>query len=61
VRFSWNYAPGGKHHIMPCHQALAAALRADIDAPDIAADKKGFCSVVATKNPIRGGAAAAMG
>jgi site-specific recombinase XerC len=34
---------GGKHHTMPCHHALAEALRAYIDAASIAEDKKGFC------------------
>lgn len=33
---------GGKHHVMPCHHALAEALRAYIDAAGIAEDKKGF-------------------
>ena len=33
---------GGKQHMMPCHHALAEALRAYIDAADIGADKKGF-------------------
>jgi site-specific recombinase XerD len=33
---------GGKHHVMPCHHALAEALRAYIDAAGIAQDKKGF-------------------
>ena len=35
---------GGKHHVMPCHHALAEALRAYIDAAGIAEDRKG-CSV----------------
>src|SRR3984893_16361116 len=33
---------GGKQHMMPCHHALAEALRAYIDAAGIGADKKGF-------------------
>jgi integrase len=33
---------GGKQHMMPCHHALAEALRAYIDAAGIAADKKAF-------------------
>jgi site-specific recombinase XerD len=33
---------GGKHHTMPCHHALAEALRAYIDAACIGADKRGF-------------------
>jgi len=33
---------GGKHHTMPCHHALAEALRAYIDATGIAEDRKGF-------------------
>jgi site-specific recombinase XerD len=33
---------GGKQHMMPCHHALAEALRAYIDAAGIADDKKGF-------------------
>ena len=33
---------GGKHHVVPCHHALAEALRAYIDAAGIAWDKKGF-------------------
>ena len=33
---------GGKHHVMPCHHALAEALRAYMDAAGIAADRKGF-------------------
>ena len=32
---------GGKHHVMPCHHALAEALRAYIDAAGIAEDRKG--------------------
>ena len=37
---------GGKHHTMPCHHALAEALRAYIDAAGIAEDRKGwlFCA-----------------
>jgi integrase len=33
---------GGKHHVMPCHHALAEALRAYTDAAGIAEDRKGF-------------------
>jgi integrase len=33
---------GGKQHVMPCHHALAEALRAYIDAAGIADDRKGF-------------------
>ena len=33
---------GGKHHVMPCHHALAESLRAYIDAAEIADDRKGF-------------------
>jgi site-specific recombinase XerD len=33
---------GGKEHAMPCHHALAEALRAYIDAAGIADDRKGF-------------------
>jgi site-specific recombinase XerD len=33
---------GGKHHVMPCHHALADALRAYIEAASIAEDRKGF-------------------
>jgi integrase len=33
---------GGKHHVMPCHHALAEALRAYIDASGFAEDRKGF-------------------
>ena len=33
---------GGKEHAMPCHHALADALRAYIDAAGIADDRKGF-------------------
>jgi integrase len=33
---------GGKEHAMPCHHALAEALRAYIDAAGIAEDRKGF-------------------
>jgi integrase len=32
---------GGKEHAMPCHHALAEALRAYIDAAGIAEDRKG--------------------
>jgi site-specific recombinase XerD len=33
---------GGKHHVMPCHHALAEALHAYMDAAGIAEDRKGF-------------------
>jgi site-specific recombinase XerD len=33
---------GGKHHVMPCHHALAEALRAYIDAAGIGEDRKGY-------------------
>jgi site-specific recombinase XerD len=33
---------GGRQHVMPCHHALAEALRAYIDTADIAEDRKGF-------------------
>jgi integrase len=33
---------GGKHHVMPCHHALAEALRTYIDAAGIAEDRKGY-------------------
>jgi site-specific recombinase XerD len=33
---------GGKHHLMPCHHALAETLRAFLDAAGIADDRKGF-------------------
>jgi integrase/recombinase XerC len=33
---------GGKQHTMPCHHALAEALRAHIDAAGIAEDRKGW-------------------
>ena len=33
---------GGKEHFMPCHHALAEALRAYIDAVGIAEDRKGW-------------------
>jgi site-specific recombinase XerD len=33
---------GGKHHVMPCHHALAEALRTYIDTAGIAEDRKGF-------------------
>ena len=33
---------GGKQHTMPCHHALAEALRAYIDAAGIAEDRKGW-------------------
>jgi site-specific recombinase XerD len=42
---SWQvqlHEKGGKRHTMPCHHALAEALRAYIDAASIAEDRKGF-------------------
>ena len=33
---------GGKQHVMPCHHALAEALRAYIDAAGVAEDRKGW-------------------
>src|ERR1700756_5774749 len=36
---------GGKEHNMPCHHALAEALRAYIDAAGIVEDRKAGCSV----------------
>jgi site-specific recombinase XerD len=33
---------GGKQHVMPCHHALAEALRAYIDAAGLAKDRKGW-------------------
>jgi len=33
---------GGREHVMPCHHALAQALRAYIDGAGIAADRKGW-------------------
>jgi len=33
---------GGKHHTMPCHHALAEALRAYIDAAGVGEDRKGW-------------------
>jgi site-specific recombinase XerC len=35
---------GGKQHSLPCHHALAEALRADIDAAGIVEDRKGGSS-----------------
>jgi integrase len=35
---------GGKQHAMPCHHALAEALRDYIDAAGIVEDRKGCCS-----------------
>jgi site-specific recombinase XerD len=51
---------GGKEHAMPCHHALADALRAYIDAAGIAEDHKGFlfrtsprhCATVLTDRPL---------
>ena len=36
------YEKGGKHHVMPCHHALAEALHAYIAAAGIAEDRKGW-------------------
>jgi site-specific recombinase XerD len=41
----WNirlHEKGGKHHLMPCHHALAEALHAYINAAGLAEDRKGF-------------------
>jgi len=41
----WNirlHEKDGKHHLMPCHHALAEALHAYINAAGIAEDRKGF-------------------
>src|SRR5215472_17607836 len=41
----WNirlHEKGGKHHLMPCHHALAEVLHAYINAAGIAEDRKGF-------------------
>jgi integrase len=35
---------GGKHHVMPCHHALAEALRAYIDALASRTTARDFCS-----------------
>jgi site-specific recombinase XerD len=40
----WNirlHEKGGKHHLMPCHHALAEALHAYINTAGIAEDRKG--------------------
>ncbi len=42
---SWTvrlHEKGGKQHAMPCHHALAEALRAYIDAAGLAEDRKGW-------------------
>ncbi|MGE0372949.1 MAG: tyrosine-type recombinase/integrase [Gammaproteobacteria bacterium] len=52
---------GGKEHVMPCHHALAEALRAYIDAAGIADDRKGWLfrtsprrnATVLTEQPMR--------
>ena len=36
------YEKGGKHHVMPCHHALAEALHAYIAGAGIAEDRKGW-------------------
>jgi hypothetical protein len=36
------YEKGGKEHAMPCHHALADALRAYLDTAGSAEDRKGF-------------------
>src|SRR3954470_19038958 len=33
---------GGKHHVMPCHHALAEGLCTYLDAAGIGEDRKGF-------------------
>ena len=43
----WNirlHEKGGKHHLMPCHHALAEALHAYINAAGIGEDRRAFCS-----------------
>jgi site-specific recombinase XerD len=45
---------GGKEHAMPCHHALAEALRAYIDAAGITEDRKAGCSAPrAATRPMR--------
>jgi integrase len=48
---------GGKQHSMPCHHALAEALRAYIDAAGIVDDRKGWlfphCCAGTTAVPYR--------
>ena len=44
---------GGKQHVMPCHHALAEALRAYIDAAGIAEDRKGWLFRTARGTPPR--------
>ena len=54
---------GGKQHAMPCHHALAEALRAYIDAAGIAEDRKGWLfrtsprhnATVLTEQPMSAG------
>jgi integrase len=44
-RASWEirlHEKGGKHRVMPCHHALAEALRAYIEAAGVAENRKGF-------------------
>ena len=51
---------GGKHHVMPCHHALAEALHAYIAAAEIAEERKGWLfrtsprrnATVLTKQPM---------
>jgi integrase len=45
VIIRWNirlHEKGGKHHLIPCHHALAEALHAYINAAGIAEHRKGF-------------------
>jgi site-specific recombinase XerD len=59
---------GGKHHVMPCHHALAEALRAYVDAAGIADDRKswlfrtspGHNATVLTDQPMNQSAAWTM-
>jgi site-specific recombinase XerD len=51
---------GGKHHVMPCHHALAEALHAYIAAAGLAEDRKGWlfrtsprhAATILTDNPM---------
>jgi integrase/recombinase XerC len=44
---------GGKEHVMPCHHALAEALRAYINAAGIAEDRKGWLFRTAPRHRAR--------
>src|SRR3954453_23235055 len=53
---SWSirlHEKGGKDHTMPCHHALAEALRAYIDAAGIAEDRKGWLFRTAHDRALR--------